>query len=114
MGIEDHNRTFNNNKVQLEMSAYGVVHWNCRRIVENLASQKQEEGTIPENTSFSGRGGSTINAIGDEKVIMFGGANREMVHFSDVWVFDSPLKKETDSTDVARYVRLMIIAYLYR
>ena len=95
------------------MSAYGGVHWSCRRIVENLASQKQKEGTIPENISFSGRGGSTINAIGDNKVIMFGGANREMVHFSDVWVFDSPLKKEKDSTDVARQVSLTIIAYLY-
>ena len=91
------------------MNSFEEIHWSCRRIVENLASQTQEEGTIAESTSYSGRGGSTINAVGEKMVIMFGGANREMAHFSDVWVFDSPLEKEKDSTDVARLVSLIMI-----
>ena len=34
----------------------------------------------------SGRGGSTICVVGDH-IIIFGGANREQVHFSDLWTF---------------------------
>ena len=90
------------------MSSFqGNVRWSCRRTVESLASQVPEpEGGIE---TCSGRGGSTINSIGGKKVVIFGGANREMLHFSDVWVLDSPLEKGTDSKDAAK-----LVSQLYR
>ena len=75
--------------------------------MESLASQVPEpEGGIE---TCSGRGGSTINSIGGKKVVIFGGANREMLHFSDVWVLNSPLEKGTDSKDAAK-----LVSQLYR
>ena len=90
------------------MSAFQEIRCSCRCVVENLASQVKGEGNEVENYSCSGRGGSTVSCIGGKKIIIFGGANREMEHFSDVWVIDSFMEENKKSTDVAQPVRLMI------
>lgn len=60
------------------------TQWKSCCVIPNLHSQSTGDEVTIES---SGRGGSSMCAV-DDKVVIFGGANRSQVHFADVWVMD--------------------------
>ena len=92
---------------QQEESSTKGSWMTTRQLFRDLASQLTEEADIDEHTC-SGRGGSTICTVG-EKVVIFGGVNRQQIHFSDCSVIESAtLDSPTSVEKIARLVSMLI------